>query len=68
VYLQGRIRRSFAPRRITSYPLKNLKEEVAYIAYHFHWSRDEIFDMTHKERRDWAKNISKINEQINKGD
>jgi hypothetical protein len=48
--------------------MKNLKEEVSFIAYHFHWSKDKILDMTHKERRDWAKEISEINEKINKGD
>ena len=31
------------------YPLKLLNEEVAFIAYHFHWSFDEILNMDHQE-------------------
>jgi hypothetical protein len=53
---------------IRTYPIKTLNEEVSFIAYHFHWDRDKILDMTHKERREWAKEISKINDKINKGD
>jgi len=53
---------------IGTYPMKNLKEEVSFIAYHFHWDKEKILNMTHKERQNWAKEISKINERINKGD
>ena len=53
------------PGGIVSYPLEKIYREVAYIAYHFHWSRDEIMDMTHSERRVWVKEISKINQDIN---
>lgn len=48
-----------------SYPLENVLKEVAFVAYHFHWSRDEILDMAHKERHAWVKEISAINEKIN---
>jgi hypothetical protein len=53
------------PGGIVSYPLEKIYREVAYIAYHFHWSRGEIMDMTHSERRVWVKEISKINQDIN---
>ena len=53
---------------IRKYPLKNLQEEMAFIAYHFNWNKDEILDMTHNERQNWAKQISNINERINKSD
>lgn len=49
-----------------SYPLDRLNQEVAYIAYHFHWSLDEILDLEHKERQAWVKEISDINKEINK--
>jgi hypothetical protein len=52
---------------IVSYPLENIFREVAFIAYHFHWDRDHILDMTHKERHRWVKEISAINEKINGG-
>lgn len=48
-----------------SYPLEKLYQEVAYVAYHFHWPLDEILDMEHKERRVWVEEISNINREIN---
>ena len=47
------------------YPSQELHEEVAYIAYHFPWSYDEIMSMEHHERQQWAGEIAKINKQIN---
>jgi hypothetical protein len=41
-----------------------LFEEVAYIAYHFHWDRDSILDMTHLERRRWVDEIAAINRRL----
>lgn len=35
------------------------------MAYHFHWARDEILDLPHRERHRWVKEISKINNKIN---
>ena len=49
-----------------SYPLESIFKEVAFIAYHFHWSRDAVLDLSHKERHAWVKEISAINEKINK--
>lgn len=45
-------------------PPDQLFEEVAYIAYHFHWDRDTIFDMTHAERRRWVDEIAAINRRL----
>lgn len=39
-------------------------EEAAFIAYHFHWSHDEIMAMEHKDRRNWCKEISRINKEL----
>lgn len=50
------------------YPLKLVYEEVAFIAYHFHWSVDEILNMDHQERRMWCEEISKINKLRNGND
>jgi hypothetical protein len=47
------------------YPLDQLYEEVAYIAYHFHWSQHEILTMEHPERQQWAHEIAKINRRLN---
>ncbi|MCB9736277.1 MAG: hypothetical protein H6745_27130 [Deltaproteobacteria bacterium] len=48
-----------------SYPLERIYQEVAYIAYHFHWSIDDILAMEHRERQVWVKEISEINKEIN---
>ena len=54
-----------SPGGIVSYPLENIFKEVAFIAYHFHWDREAIMGLTHKERHAWVKEISGINAKIN---
>lgn len=49
------------------YPLKALYEEVAFVAYHFHWPPDSILNLEHQERRRWVEQISAINQRINEG-
>lgn len=53
---------------IVSYPLDQLNEEVAYIAYYFHWPLKDILEMEHLDRRQWAEQIAKINRRINEVD
>lgn len=50
---------------VLSYPSAKLSEEVAYLAYHFHWSKDDILDLEHFERQHWVEEISKINQKKN---
>lgn len=50
---------------MTRYPPDRLAREVAFIAYHFHWSRDEIGEMPHLERHRWVAEISRMNQEIN---
>jgi hypothetical protein len=49
---------------VVRYPLDRIYEEVAFIAYHFHWSREEILNLEHRERQRWVEEISKINRQL----
>jgi hypothetical protein len=49
-----------------SYPLENIFKEVAFLAYHFHWSKDTLESLSHRERHQWVKEVSEINEKINK--
>lgn len=49
------------------YPSDRLLEEVAYIAYHFHWSYDRVLTFAHWERQQWVAEIARINERINEG-
>ena len=51
---------------MTGYSLDRIYEEVAFIAYYFHWPHDEIMQMDHGERRRWCVEISKINRKLNK--
>ncbi|MER7079897.1 hypothetical protein SAMN05421805_1011714 [Saccharopolyspora antimicrobica] len=50
-----------------TYAADRLHEEVAYIAYHFHWTRDEILDLDHRERRRWVREIAQLNTRVNEG-
>jgi len=45
--------------------LDRLGQEVAYIAYHFHWPKQEIMEMPHLERHRWVREIARINQEIN---
>jgi hypothetical protein len=47
------------------YPLDRLYEEIAFIAYHFHWERTTVLTLAHEERRRWVEEIAKINRRLN---
>jgi len=51
-----------------SYPLDKMIEEVAFIAYHFHWPQTEIMVLEHDDRVQWVTEIEKINERRNQED
>ncbi|PYP89324.1 MAG: hypothetical protein DMF61_03665 [Blastocatellia bacterium AA13] len=50
---------------VLGYPLKALYEEVAFVAYHFHWPPDAVLNLEHAERRRWVGEISAINQRMN---
>ncbi len=52
---------------MTRYPSEALYEEVAYIAYHFHWPLDDLLDLEHADRRRWAQEIARINTRLHDG-
>ena len=47
-----------------AYPVSSLYEEMAFIAFHFHWSHAEIMQLEHRERRRWCREISSINKVL----
>ncbi len=47
------------------YPSERLFEEVAYLAYHFHWPYDQIMRLEHRERQRWVDEVAKINRRFN---
>lgn len=58
-------RRGRDPGGIVGYPLDAVHEEVAFVAFHFHWEPDQIINMEHEERRRWVAEISSINRELN---
>jgi hypothetical protein len=42
------------------YPLEQLHQEVALIAFYFHWSLDDILKLEHAERRRWVAQIQQL--------
>ena len=41
-----------------------MMEELAFVAYHFHWGHDEVAALEHADRRAWVRHISQINERM----
>ncbi len=52
---------------VIGYPLDELYEEIAFVAFHFHWGEQEVMQMEHEERRRWVREISKLNRRVNEG-
>lgn len=50
-----------------TYAAERIYNEVAYVAYHFHWSLDDILDLEHSERLRYVAEIASINDRISKG-
>lgn len=50
-----------------TYAADRIYAEVAYVAYHFHWSLDEILDLEHGERLRYVAEIANINTRISQG-
>lgn len=50
-----------------TYATQRLHEEVAYVAYHFHWSLDDILDLEHADRQRYVSEIARINTRISQG-
>lgn len=47
-----------------TYAADRIHEEVAYVAYHFHWDLDDILDLEHGQRRRYVTEIAEINRRI----
>jgi hypothetical protein len=46
------------------YPLDAMLEEIAFLAYYFHWDHASLLGLEHRERRRWCEEVSKINREI----
>ncbi len=47
-----------------TYAPDRIYEEVAYVAYHFHWSLDDILDLEHPQRLRYVREIANINTRL----
>ena len=50
-----------------TYAATRIYEEVAYVAYHFHWPLDDILDLEHAERLRYVNEIARLNERVGRG-
>ena len=50
-----------------TYAADRLYEEVAYVAYYLHWSRDDILDLELTERQRFVAQIGALNTRIQQG-
>jgi hypothetical protein len=50
-----------------TYDPDRLFEEMAYVAYHLHWSLQEILDLEHPLRQRFVEEIGRINQRLNEG-
>ncbi|XGW00365.1 MAG: DUF6760 family protein [Leptolyngbya sp. BL-A-14] len=41
-----------------------MHEEVACIAFEFHWSLEEILSLEHRDRHRWLTEIGKLRERL----
>ena len=44
-----------------TYAIDRLHQEIAYVAYHFHWPLSELLDLEHADRRRFVQEIDSIN-------
>jgi hypothetical protein len=44
-----------------TYAPDRLLEEIAYVAYHLHWSFEELLDLEHPDRRAIVEQIDRLN-------
>lgn len=37
---------------------------MSFLGYYLHWSREELMELDHKERRRWCSEVSHINKKL----
>jgi hypothetical protein len=45
------------------YPTEALWQEIAYLAYHIHWSLDTLLDLEHMDRVRMVRAVASFNER-----
>ena len=57
----------WSPGGVLTYPQPELFEEIAYVAYHFHWPLDDILDLEHPLRHQFVEEIGRFNRRVAEG-
>ena len=47
------------------YPKDALYKEMAFLAYYFHWSSEDVLRLDHQSRRRWCREVSDIHREVN---
>ncbi|NLU70559.1 DUF6760 family protein [Streptomyces sp. HNM0574] len=50
-----------------TYATDRLHAEIAYVAYHFHWSLEDILDLEHPDRREYTHQIAALITRASEG-
>jgi hypothetical protein len=47
---------------VLSYPPEAIWQEVAYLAYHLHWTLDDLLDLEHLDRVRLVRAVGRLDE------
>ena len=39
-------------------------QEMTFLSYYLHWSRDAVMSLNHQERRRWCREVSAVNKKL----
>lgn len=42
-------------------------EEMTFLSYYLHWSRNDVMQLDHLERRRWCREVSAVNKKLGGG-
>ena len=46
------------------YPQEQLYQEMTFLSYYLHWSRNDVMALSHQERRRWCSEVSAVNKKL----
>lgn len=46
------------------YPQEQLYQEMTFLSYYLHWSRNDVMSLSHLERRRWCSEVSAVNQKL----
>ena len=46
------------------YHQEQLYQEMTFLSYYLHWSRNDVMALSHMERRRWCSEVSAVNQKL----